>query len=161
MKLFCKIGWGVSLVLALALGFMSYTFLIRGKVEIYEDGRTAILLQPNERNKVLGEMRGLLEAVQMITVAASDNDMDTVIAAATAVGMGAARAENPQLIAKLPLDFKIKGMATHQAFDDLAAVASDGWDGAAVLRQLGVVMENCTSCHGGYRLGIDGVDSGA
>ncbi len=160
MNMTGKIGWALAVVLAAGLGWMSYTFLVRGNVELLADGRTAVMLLPDERTKVLGEMRGLLEAVQAITEAASQNDMNAVAEAATAVGMGAARAENPQLIAKLPLNFKMKGMAAHKAFDDLATLAGETDDGMVITGRLSEILSSCTSCHGGYRLGIETADSG-
>lgn len=158
MKAGCAIGWGLSAVLAVGLGAMSYVFLVRGHVEPHADGRTVVLLLPDERNRVLGEMRGLLEAVQAITAAAARDDMAMVATAASGVGMAAAQAESPAMIAKLPLDFKLLGMGTHKAFDDLAELAATTTDGRVISRQLGEVMLNCTSCHAGYRLGIEGAD---
>ncbi len=155
MKAGCVIGWGLSAVLAIGLGAMSYVFLVRGEVETAEDGRTAILLAPGERDLVLAEMRGLLEAVQAIIAAAAEDDMETVAAAARAVGMAEAGTVPPGLIRKLPLDFKQKGMATHRSFDALADLALAAGDGREVLRELGGMMESCTGCHAGYRLGVD------
>ena len=158
MRSVCAVGWGLSVVLALGLGAMGYVFLIRGNVEPYADGRTAVLLLPDERNRVLGEMRGLLEAVQEITVAAAQGDMATVAKSASAEGMAAAEAESPQMIAKLPLEFKRLGMSTHKAFDDLAAFAGTTDDRLEVTARLGGILDNCTSCHAGYRLGLEDAD---
>ncbi len=158
MSLAGKLGWLLSAVLAVGLGAMSYTFLIAGQTEPHADGRTVVLLSADERNKVLGEMRGLLEAVQGITLAAVDGDMAEVQAVATSVGMAAAGGESPALIRKLPLEFKTLGLGTHQAFDDLATLAASSDDPMEVLGEMGAVMSNCTSCHAGYRLGIEGAD---
>ena len=150
-----KTGWIVSLILAIALGGVLYVFLIRGSVVPYADGRTSVLLAPNERNKVLGEMRGLLEGVQQIVEASVQGDMETVTVVASSLGMAAASGEDPQMIRKLPLEFKTLGMATHAAFDDLADTARVG-SADDVLQELSVLMLNCTACHGGYRLGVEG-----
>lgn len=160
MKLGCALGWGLSAVLAAAFGITGYTVLVGGQVEPHVDGRTAVLLKPDERNRALTEMRALLEAVQTITAAAVEDDMATVTEAASAVGMSAAKGENPQLLAKLPGPFLKLGMDTHRAFDDLAELAGQTDDGRVVLRQMGDVMLNCVSCHDGYRLGIEGQDQG-
>ncbi len=158
MKLGCKLGWLLSLVLAIGLVAMAYTFLVAGTTEPHADGRTVVLLSADERNKVLGEMRGLLETVQGITLAAIDGDMEEVQGLATAVGMAAASGESPALIRKLPLEFKTLGLGTHQAFDDLATLATVTNDPLEILGEMGKVMGNCTSCHAGYRLGIEGAD---
>jgi len=158
MKSGCKICWAISLTLAIGLAGMAYTFLVRGTVEPHADGRTVVLLLPDERNKVLGEMRGLLETVQAITRASVAGDMGTVVEVATAAGMIATKGETASMIRKLPLEFKTLGMGTHQAFDDLAALAGVSEDPMEVLAELGNIMDNCTSCHAGYRLGIEGAD---
>ncbi len=159
MKLACKFGWLLSFALAIGLAAMSYTFLVAGTTEPHADGRTAVLVSADERNKLLGEMRGLLETVQGITLAAVDGNMEEVQSLATAVGMAAPRGESPALLRKLPLEFKTLGLGTHRAFDDLATLASVSEDPLEILGELGKVMGNCTSCHAGYRLGIEGVDN--
>ena len=146
-----KLGWLLSLVLGIILVGMGYLFIVKGDVDRYVDGRDTINLLPAERDQVLGEMRGMLEAVQLIVESAAAGDMATIESAATAVGMAATEGESPQLMAKLPIEFKMLGMSTHAAFDDIAATARDEGDVNAVLEQLGNVMLNCTSCHSGYR----------
>ena len=152
----CRMGWILSGVLALALGVTGYLFLVRGQVVAQDDGRMAILLAPGERDLVLAEMRDLLEAVQGIVAASAEDDMDAVQDAARAVGMAQAGAVPAGLIAKLPLDFKRKGMAVHRAFDELADLAMVAEDGREVLKALAATMENCVGCHAGYRLALEG-----
>ena len=158
MNFMGKLGWIVSLVLAAALAFMAYTFIVKGQVEPHADGRDAILLLPDERNSVLSEMRGLLEGAQGIIAASVEGDMQEVARLATSVGMVAADGESPQMIAKLPLAFMTLGMATHQAMDDLAVTAAGTDDPMVVLEELSNVMLNCVACHSSYRLGIEGAD---
>jgi len=52
--------------------------------------------------------------------------------------------------------FKTLGLATRALFDDLAAEATDVGDPTVVAASLGVLMENCTSCHAGYRFDVAG-----
>lgn len=158
MKRKCRFCWFVSMLLALTLMGIGYTFVVKGNVEPLADGRTAILLLPEERNMVLGEMRGLLEAVQTVIQAATAGDMQAVSAAASAAGMAAAEGESAALIGKLPLEFLTLGMGAHKAFDDLAETAENTDDPLVVLRELGDMMDACTGCHAGYRLGIEGED---
>ncbi len=156
MKSTCKFCWLISLVLAVALGLGVYKVVVVGSVAPYADGRVSVLLLPNERNKVLAEMRGLLESVQAVTEAAVAGDMAAIETTARAVGMAAAEAESPAMMSKLPLEFKTLGLATHKAFDDLADLAAGGAEPMAVIANLSQVMLNCTACHQGYRLGVVG-----
>jgi len=158
MKRGCGICRLINLVLAIGLAGAVYLIVAPGNVEPQEDGRSLVLLAPDERNMVLGEMRGMLEAVQAIVEAASRGDFQTVAETASATGMGAARAESAALIGKLPLEFMSLGMDTHKAFDALAVTAGDTEDPLVVLAELGTIMNNCTGCHAGYRLGVEGVD---
>lgn len=158
MTFACKAGWAVAGILAVALGAGAYKVVVKGQTVPYADGRTAILLTKDERNRVLGEMRGLLEGVKAITQAAVAGDMATVAAQASAIGMVAAEGESPALIAKLPLEFMTLGMGTHKAMDDLATLAGTTDDPLVVLGALGEAMDKCTGCHAGYRLGVEGMD---
>jgi len=90
--------------------------------------------------------------VQTITSALVDGDMKTVETTARSVGMAAAEGESPAMMAKLPLEFKTLGLATHKGFDDLADLAAGGAVPMAVLGNLSTLMLNCTSCHQGYQL---------
>jgi len=148
----CKLCWGVSVLLIAVIAAMFYMFMIHGSVTASEDGRTAIVLTPGERDLVLLEMRGFLESVQAITTGLAEKDMATIAENASKVGMATAGAVPTTLMAKLPLEFKTLGMATHEAFDNLAREAQDMGDGQVVLSSLGELMNNCTTCHAGYRI---------
>ena len=148
----CKLCWVSSAVLLAAVLALVYMFVIRGAVEDSDDGRTAILLLPGERNLVLAEMRGFLESVQEIIEAVTENDMQAIAKSTHNVGMANAQGVPASLMGKLPLEFKKLGMATHQAFDDLGMEASDMGDGALVMKKLGKLLQNCTACHASYRL---------
>ena len=152
-----KISFSVllNIVLAVALLGAAYVFVVRGKTAPGDDGRTTVLLSSAERDMVLGEMRGMLEAVRDITGAIAENDMFGVIETAKSVGMGATGNEPVSLVAKLPLEFKTLGMQTHGAFDELATLASVSEDPLEVAGALNEIMYNCTSCHAGYRFGSD------
>ena len=157
MSMKCRAGWLLSLILAVLLGAMTWKFIIAGQTVRADDGRTVVLLTADERNKVLGEMRGLLETVQGIAQAAADGDLAEAERLARASGMAAAKGEGA-IIRKLPLDFKTLGLGTHQAFDDLADFIAGTDDPLAVVGELGSLMGNCTGCHASYRLGIEGRD---
>jgi len=59
-----RLCWTLTVVLALALGAAVFLFGIRGSVAPASDGRTAILLEPAERDLVLAEMRAFLQSTQ-------------------------------------------------------------------------------------------------
>ncbi|HIP22549.1 MAG TPA: hypothetical protein EYG79_02970 [Rhodobacteraceae bacterium] len=151
-----KLSLILNIVFIAIIAVGAYKFIIAGSTEVADDGRTAILLEAGERDFVLGEMRLFLETVQGVVAAVAENDMAKVAALSTAVGMGSTGGETAALIGKLPLDFKTLGLATHALFDDLAAEATDLGDATVVTASLGVLMENCTSCHAGYRFDVAG-----
>ncbi len=148
----CKFCWASSAVLLAVIAALVYMFVIRGAVEEADDGRTAILLSAGERNLVLAEMRSFLESVQEIIDAAAENDMQTIAKSAHVMGMANAKLVPASLLGKLPLEFKKLGMATHQAFDDIAMEAKDMGDSALIIKKLGSMLQNCTTCHSAYRL---------
>ena len=150
-----KLSLLLNVVLLAVIAFGAYKFIVEGNVEEADDGRTAIMLEPGERDLVLGEMRTFLEAVQGIVAAIAVEDLATVATLSTPVGMVATEGEAASLMGKLPLEFKLLGMATHGLFDDLALEATSTGDGQAVTASLGVLMENCTGCHAGYRFDVE------
>ena len=151
-----KLSLLLNVVLLCVIAYGGYKFIIEGSVEQADDGRTAIMLSSGERDLVLGEMRTFLEAVQGIVTAIAEDDMATVAELATPVGMVATEGEAASLMGKLPIEFKLHGMATHGLFDDLAEQATETGDRQLVTASLGVLMENCTSCHAGYRFDVAG-----
>ena len=154
MRTKCKLCWAITALLILGVLTVGSWFFVRGNVADSDDGRISILLTAAERDFVLAEMRGLLEAVETITFELSENNMAGVAAAAKSVGMGSGGGEPVTLIAKLPLEFKTLGMGIHQAFDDLAMEADDLGDGTIVLGQLSTLLSRCTSCHATYRFDV-------
>ncbi len=149
----CKICWGANVLMIGAIAFAAYTFVFGKTGEVGLDGRTPILMSADEKEHVLGEMRGLLEAVQAIVEGIVEEDLASVAENAHAVGMSSTGGETAALIAKLPLEFKQLGMGTHQAFDDLGNEATDMGDADIVLSMLGDLLLNCTACHQMYRVG--------
>jgi hypothetical protein len=114
--------------------------------------RKPIVLNAEEAAHIHLEMRTFLSGVQKIVTGAAHNDMKMVAEAATSVGMAAAHEVPSGLRAKLPLEFKKLGHATHTGFDDLARDAASMADPNLALKQLGQVMSNCVSCHAMFRI---------
>jgi len=84
-----RLCWTLTALLALALAATLYLFIVRGSVAPASDGRTAILLDPGERDLVLAEMRAFLQATQGVLVAATKSDPAGAAAAARGVGAAA------------------------------------------------------------------------
>ena len=152
----CKLCWGVSALLIAVIIGMGYVFIIKDSTMTADDGRTAIFLSEGERDLVLSEMRGFLEGVQEITSGLANDDMKTVASSAQALGMASAGNAPASLMAKLPLEFMTMGMDTHKAFDALSIEAQDIGDSKVILTKLSELMNNCTTCHAGYRFEIQG-----
>jgi len=127
-------------------------FFIRGNTVAGTDGRTAVVLQPGERDLVLTEMRGLLAATQQILEGANQGDMQRISKAARAAGMAGAADVNPALMAKLPIEFKRLGMSVHQEMDDIAKAAEDGKSSAEILRMASNTLTKCVACHAAWQI---------
>jgi hypothetical protein len=155
----CKLCWSTVIVLALISTGVTYKFMVQGSVNESEDGRTAILLDRNERDLVLSEMRIFLESLQQITSGISANDMKLVSVSARKSGMSAQTEVPGSLVGKLPLSFKQLGFDTHMKFDELALDAEQLGDRDHTLSQVNALLNNCVSCHAAYRFEIDGHDA--
>lgn len=127
-------------------------FFVKGNTTSIEGQRTAIVLQPAERELVLMEMRGLLGATQGILAGLDNKDMDQVAKAARASGMASAADVNPALMAKLPMSFKQLGMSVHAAMDDIAKDAETGKTSGDILNKLSNTLSSCVACHSAWQL---------
>jgi hypothetical protein len=139
-------------VLAAVIAGLAYKFIVTGSTEKSADGRMAVLLAPAERDLVLAEMRGFVAGLQQVSAALARDDMQAVASAAKGLGMGMSHEVPPALIAKLPLEFKRLGFATHADFDQIAQDATDLGDPKHTLEQLGGTLGRCVACHSTYRL---------
>jgi len=127
-------------------------FFVRGNTAAGTDNRTAVVLQPVERDLVLSEMRGLLTATHGILQGINANDMKQVAAAARSGGMNAAADVNPVLMAKLPLPFKELGMGVHHRMDDIAVAAENGKHAPEIMGMLTDTLSSCVACHASWQL---------
>ena len=148
----CKLTLIALLCSMLVIGLMTYKFIISGETVAASDGRQALMLEPGERDLVLGEMRLFLQTVQQIIQGVTDDDLQVVASAAKQVGAAAQKAVPASLIKKLPLEFKKLGFDTHSKFDQLALDAEQFSDTQVVLEQLSALMTNCVACHELYRI---------
>ena len=130
-------------------------YFARGNNSAGNDDRTVIMLQPEERELVLSEMRGLLAATQGILEGANQNDMPRIIEAARAAGMVGTADVNMALMAKLPLEFKAMGMEIHHDMDSIAKAAEDGKSAAEVLKMTSSTLSKCVACHAVWQIKSD------
>ena len=154
----CKICWASVVVLALISTGIAYKFIIQGKVAESTDGRTAILLEKNERDLVLSEMRVFLGSIQQITSGIADDDMKLVAEYARKSGRDAQMEVPGSLIGKLPLSFKKLGFDTHAKFDELALDAEQLGDRDHTLSQMNDLLKNCVACHAAYRFEVSTIN---
>ncbi len=147
-----RLCWTLSAFLAAALVVGVYLFGVRGSVAPASDGRTAILLEPGERDLVLAEMRAFLAATQGVLIAATKGDPAAAATAARAVGAAAQGGVPASLMGKLPLGFKQLGFDTHSRFDQLALDAESLGDSGQTLTALAELMSNCVACHAAFRI---------
>jgi hypothetical protein len=124
----------------------------RGATAPSSDGRTAVLLAPAERDFVLGEMRNMLSAVQIITSALAEGDRAKAANAARAASNHDGHTPPLTLMAKLPMEFKETGMAMHAGFGELAAAIDRGDPVPALYGRLADQLNACVGCHETYRV---------
>jgi len=142
----------VILLFIIAAG--AYKFIFEGSTIESTDGRTEIVLNDNERNLVLAEMRAFLVSVQQINQGIASNNMTLVAEYARQSGNAATGSMPGTLVGKLPLAFKKLGRDTHAKFDQLAMDADDLGDRDHALEQLSTLMKNCVDCHATYRISL-------
>lgn len=146
-----KLSVAIIAVLLAIIAAMGWLFFFRGSVTTADDGRTAVILQPSDRNLLLTEMRGFLEAVQTIIAATEEGDMKTVAETATKVGKVDMAAIPPSLMRALPAEFSKMGFDTHAQFRKLAEDVAAGKGRDHIYKALAEVMNNCITCHASYR----------
>jgi len=127
-------------------------FFIRGNTAAGTDGRTAIVLQPAERDFVMKEMRGLLAATQEIMDAGSQNDTQRIVKAARGAGMAGAADVNPALMVKLPVEFKKLAMGMHGDMDEIAKAGESGKPVPELLKMTSSALEKCVACHAAWQI---------
>jgi len=149
-----KPHWIAITILSLLLVAIGVKFVVLGNTEKGDDGRTAVILEPAERQAVLGEMRILLETTQTIVEALANEDLAMVEESARAVGKAAISTMDFKLRAKLPLDFKKLGFGTHYAFDDIADMAKAKAPVKQIQIKLADTMNNCIACHTSFQLPV-------
>jgi hypothetical protein len=117
-----------------------------------KDTRQRLLLPPAARDKVLAEMRLMLESINGILQGVATGDITAAEKAARASGMTTAADVDPQIKQRLPEAFLALGMQTHKAFDALADQLKDSGTQESAIKGLARITANCVACHAAYRL---------
>lgn len=133
------------------IGAFGY-FFIKGSTQKSSDQRSAVLLNAQEKDMVLGEMRTILAALNGVLHGVESNDMQAASEAARSAGTKMAVDVNPAMMAKLPLEFKSLGMSLHSDFDVLADDLAKGLTPQEVIAKMALMTNKCVACHAAYRL---------
>lgn len=136
------------------LGFM----FVKGKTVKSDDGRTGIVLQENERDFVLTEMRDLLASINGIITSLAKDDYPAAAQWARKVGLkghNTIEAKNPTIMAKLPIGFKQMGMSLHKDFDEVADMIDKKMSQKEIMGRMGETTSKCISCHSTFKLVTD------
>lgn len=149
-----RIYQAIIVVLLLVIAATAYKFIVAGSTERIDDRMVAIVLEPGERALMLGEMRGFVGALQVITHALSRHDMRTVAEAAREVGTARSHDVPLALMAKLPLEFKTLALGVHRGFDALAMDAEAVGEPTHTLDKLSAILQDCVACHASYELKV-------
>jgi hypothetical protein len=146
-----KSGFIIAILLLVILGG-AYKFIIKGSTIDGTDGRVVILLDAEERNYILKEMRGLLGHMQQLITAISNDDMDEVIKIADTLVKDSGGQTPTRIIAKMPIAFKKISMNIHNDFKDLQAMTKKNKNSKEALKQVSKIMQNCLACHSSHSL---------
>jgi cytochrome c556 len=114
------------------------------------DTRERVRLAPAERDRILFEMRAMLQGLSDILQGLVAGDLAKAEKAARAAGM--AKAIDASFEKTLPPHFFQLGMRTHKRFDALADAIKAGAARDTVMRRLAVITASCVTCHEIYRL---------
>ena len=130
-----------------AAGYLFYY----GTTVTATDGREAVQVTNAERNQILEEMRGMLQATADIAGALARSDNAAIAEIAQSVGSAAMSNDSPALLAKLPLGLKTAGMSVHKGFDELSSAAAAGATSVELTTMLSDQLAICVGCHATYR----------
>ncbi len=113
-----------------------------------------ISLDEPARAFVVKEMQGFLFALQQITAALANDDMEMVAKAVKPVGKQLMRKVPKSLKPNLPKGFRMLGSSVHNDFDLIALDAVDIGDSQHTLSQLSEILTKCIACHATYQITV-------
>ena len=116
------------------------------------DNRRAIVTRPNERARILSNMRKYLAGLQATIEALARDDMQAASAAARMMGSINLYEVKLMFPSKASIEFHNLAFEVHRDFDGIAKDAETKKDSKLMLTQLGTIMKKCTYCHETYKL---------
>jgi cytochrome c556 len=146
---------GAAVLVGLVLGSASAPSILspRPAAEAQSpDARQRLSLPTAGRDKILAEMRAMLEALNGVLHALTTGDRAAAERAARAAGMATAADVDPEIKKRLPPAFLQLGMQTHTSFDRVANRLRAGASVDETLRNLAGLTANCVACHAAFRL---------
>lgn len=140
---------GVMVFASLAAGVPSWA---QERTAAEEERRAPVVLRPNEKAAMLGDMRQYLTGLQVMFAALSRDDMDAV--AEQAKALGKIRIFETYLRFPTASGAMFRGLATqvHEDFEEIAVDAKANRNPKATLEKLASTMKRCISCHETFRL---------
>lgn len=145
------------IVLSLALALPAHLALAQSQPQGAQsnpdiDTRRGIVTRPNERSRILTNMRKYLVGLQEMTAALARDDM--VAAAKASRSMGSVNLYEVRLMFPntAAIEFRELAFEVHRDFDVVARDAETKQDPKLMLSQLAAIMKKCAHCHDTYRL---------
>lgn len=120
------------------------------------DKRVVITLPTEQRDALLGEMRGLLTGMQTIMDAASSMDVGKIRTVAKASGAAAIAGQDSAYDKALPQDFRKMEAETRAQFDALSEAVRGFTARDTTLAYLSRISQGCVGCHGKFKLAPTG-----
>jgi hypothetical protein len=117
-----------------------------------DDVRETIRLSAAERENFHRGMRQYLMSVQGIVEALAQGNRTQISKNAKKAGLDMLYAVSVADVVRLPPEFLMLSMDTHQKFDALSRSADAGEPKAETMAHLSGILANCTACHAKYRL---------
>lgn len=144
---------GITFVVLIVWSLLNITVSLRlwghRGYEVPDDPRQPVMVAPEERAAILASMRQYTQSLHEILLGARMDDSAAIRVAASSSGAQSARAV--EFSDDLPMPYRRLSLATHAAFDSIAARAELGAD--SVVAAIAQVTGMCVACHSSYRLG--------
>ena len=139
-------------ILALCLPFLAACSGAHVAPSFRAETRAPIQLSAAERESLRLGMRTYLESVHGIVEAFAEHKISAVPEKARRAGMSMVHDVPVSVAMKLPPDFVMLSVVTHQKFDALALSSAGISTKGEALGHLRDILANCTACHAMYRL---------
>jgi hypothetical protein len=143
------IAAGVVFCATLAAGMPGWA---QERTTAEEERRAPVVLRPNEKAAMLGDMRQYLTGLQIMFAALAKDDMDAV--AEQAKALGKIKIFDTYLRFPTASGAMFRGLSTqvHEDFEEIAQDAKTNRNTKATLGKLATTMKRCISCHESFRL---------